>query len=86
MFRNLDELIAAGVAKGPARIAVAACHSPECIAALKQARDIGLADGIFIGDAKKIWELADQVHYDLPAHQVLNEPDPAKAASPCPLL
>jgi phosphate butyryltransferase len=79
MYRNLNELVDAACKLGPVKIAVAAGHSPECVAALKQARDIGLADGIFIGDAKKIWALADQVGYDLPAHQVLNEPDPVKA-------
>jgi len=80
MYRNLNEVVDAARKLGPVNIAVAAGHSPECIAALKQARDMGLADGIFIGDAKKIWALADEVGYDLPVHQVLNEPDPGRAA------
>ncbi len=79
MFRTLNELVEAACRLGPVRIAVAAGHSPECVAALKQAQEIGLAEGIFIGDAKKIWDLADQVNYSLPAHQVLNELDPSQA-------
>jgi phosphate butyryltransferase len=39
-----------------------------------------LADGIFIGDAKKIWSLAGEIGFEIPAHQVLNEPDDLEAA------
>ncbi len=80
MFRSLNEMVEAARGYGPATIAVAAGHSPECLAALKQAAETGLAKGIFIGDAKKIWDLADEIGFDLPAHQVLNEPDDARAA------
>jgi phosphate butyryltransferase len=80
MFRSLDEMVEAAGAYGPVRIAVAAGHSPECIAALKQARDMKLAEGIFIGDAKKIWALADEIGFEIPAHQVLNETNDGEAA------
>ncbi len=80
MFRSLNEMVEAARGYGPVKIAVAAGHSAECVAALKQAREIGLAEGILIGDAKKIWALADEIGFDLPAHQVLNEPDDIKAA------
>ena len=55
MYRTLDEMVEAARSQGPVRMAVAAGHSPECIAALKQAREMNLAEGIFIGDSKKIW-------------------------------
>jgi len=80
MYRTLDELVEGARTQGPVRIAVAAGHSPECIAALKEAREIGLADGIFIGEAKKIWALADEIGFEIPAHQVLDEPNQAAAA------
>jgi phosphate butyryltransferase len=80
MFRSLDEMVEAAKAHGPVRIAVAAGHSPECIAALHQASQMRLADGIFIGDAKKIWALADEIGFEIPAHQVLNEPNDLEAA------
>jgi phosphate butyryltransferase len=80
MFRTLDEMVEAAKAHGPVRIAVAAGHSPECIAALHQASQMRLADGIFIGDAKKIWSLAGEIGFEIPAHQVLNEPDDLEAA------
>jgi len=33
-----------------------------------------------VGDARKIWSLADNIGFELPAHQVLDEPDDGKAA------
>ena len=80
MFRSLDEMVEAAKAYGPFRVAVAAGHSPECIAALKQAREMKLAEGLFIGDAKKIWALADEIGFEIPAHQVLNETNNGEAA------
>jgi phosphate butyryltransferase len=80
MFRTLAEMVEAAKAHGPVRIAVAAGHSPECIEALKQAGQMKLAEGIFIGDARKIWALADEAGYEIPAHQVLNEPNDVEAA------
>lgn len=80
MFRTLAEMVEAAKALGPVRIAVAAGHSPECIEALKRASEMKLAEGIFIGDAKKIWSLADEAGYEIPAHQVLNEPNDVEAA------
>ncbi|MCP5118809.1 MAG: phosphate butyryltransferase, partial [bacterium] len=78
-FRNLDEMVDGARSHGPVTIAVAAGHSAECITALKQARELGLADAILIGDSKKIWALADEAGFEIPAHQVLNEADPAAA-------
>lgn len=72
-------MVEAARRRGSARIAVAAGHSPECIAALKQAKELDLAEGIFIGDAKKIWSLADEISFNIPAHQILNETDDAEA-------
>jgi phosphate butyryltransferase len=50
------------------------------IAALKQARDMNLADGIFVGNAEKIRKLASEVDYRLTAEQVIDERDEAAAA------
>ena len=80
VFQTLDELVSAAASNGPVNVAVAAGHSPESITALKEAAELGLAEGIFIGDARKIWELAQEAGFDLPSHRVLNEPDDAKAA------
>jgi phosphate butyryltransferase len=65
--------------KGPVRIAVAAGHDPDVIEALKQAREMGLAEGTLVGDASRIRALARAVWFDLPESQILHEPDEAAA-------
>ncbi|MCC6860220.1 MAG: bifunctional enoyl-CoA hydratase/phosphate acetyltransferase [Bryobacterales bacterium] len=80
MFRNLDELVAAARAKGPVRIAVAAGHDPDVMEALKQARELKLAEGILAGNADKIRALAAAADFELRDDQVIHEPDEAAAA------
>jgi len=80
MFRNLDELVAAARAKGPARIAVAAGHDPDVMEALKQARELRLAEGVLAGNADKIRALAAAADFELCDDQVIHEPDEAAAA------
>ncbi len=80
MFRNLDDLVEAARAFGPARIAVAAGHDPDVIEALKRAGQIGLAEGIFVGNAHKILELARQAELEIPTARLIHEPDDAAAA------
>lgn len=80
MYRNLDELVMAAKQRGPARIAVAAGHDPDVMAALKQARDMGLAEGILVGNSDKIRALAEPIDFHLAPEQVMHEPDEATAA------
>ena len=80
MFRNLDELVQSATSKGPTRIAVAAGHDPDVIEALKQAQELGLAEGILIGDGKKIRSMTEEIGFELSDHQLIDEPDDAKAA------
>ncbi|MBI3922218.1 MAG: bifunctional enoyl-CoA hydratase/phosphate acetyltransferase [Armatimonadetes bacterium] len=80
MYHQLSELVSAAQQRGPAKIAVAAGHDPDVIEALKQAKEIGLAEGIFVGNAEKIHTLAREVGFEIPAAQILNEPDDAAAA------
>jgi len=80
VFRNLDELVQAATSQGPTRIAVAAGHDPDVIEALKQAQEIGLAEGILVGDGKKIRSMTQAIGFELSDHQLIDEPDDAKAA------
>ena len=81
MFKSLDELVDAARGLGAAaRIAVAAGHDPDAIAALKQAEDMGLARGMFIGNSKKIRAMAEEAGATLTDDQVVDEPDEALAA------
>jgi phosphate butyryltransferase len=50
------------------------------LAALKQARDMGLADGILVGNSEKIRALADPIDYRLAPEQIIHETDEGLAA------
>lgn len=80
MYRSLDELVAAACAQGPVKIAVAAGHDPDVLEALEQADRMGLAQGIFVGQAEKIKSGAKKVGLDIPAERILNEPNEIEAA------
>ncbi|MFB3828793.1 MAG: bifunctional enoyl-CoA hydratase/phosphate acetyltransferase [Bryobacteraceae bacterium] len=80
MYRSLDEMVAAARSRGPAQIAVAAGHDPDVIEALKKAKEMGLAEGILVGDAGKISAMAREAGLQLWPDQVIDERDDAVAA------
>src|SRR5512139_2310828 len=80
MYRTLDEVAAAARAMPPARIAVAAAQDPDVIEALGTARQMGLAEGILVGNSEKIRLLANQAKVYIPEEQIVHEPDDAVAA------
>ena len=80
MFHSLDALVGAAREKGPVRIAVAGGHDQDVIEALKQARDLGLADGVFVGKSEVIRSLAASSQFAIPPEQIIHEPDDAAAA------
>ncbi len=80
MFRSLEELVEAARAGGPVRIAIAAGHDPDVIEAMKKAEEIGLAEGIFVGDPRKTRSLAEAAGLEIPDARLLSEPDEVAAA------
>jgi phosphate butyryltransferase len=80
MFHSLNELVEAAHALGGARIAVAAAHDLDVIAALKEAEQSRLAEGVFVGDSPKIRAMADEIGFRIPESRIIHEPDPAMAA------
>ena len=80
MFRNLDELVEGARRLPPARIAVVAGHDVDAIEALEQARGLGLAEGIFVGDADRIADAVAKAGVEVAAERIIREPDEAAAA------
>ncbi len=79
MFRSFDELLGAARARGPVSIAVANAHDPDVIEALKRARELQLAEGILVGNAARIRDLAREGGFDVSDSQIVNETDPTAA-------
>lgn len=80
MFQSLDELVEAAGRLRPARIAVVAGHDQDAIEALGQARTMGLAEGIFVGDTEKVRGAAEKAGVELPSERIVHEPGEAGAA------
>src|ERR1051325_12156681 len=79
-FKSFPELIEAAKALGKQRIAVAVGQEPDVIESLKIAGEMGLGEGVFVGDAGKIRSMADKVGMDVPASKVINETDQTACA------
>jgi phosphate butyryltransferase len=80
MLKTLDELVQAALSKGPVQIAVAAAHDPDVVEAMKRAKELRLADGIFVGNSEKIVALARKIDFDIPAERIVHEVDESVAA------
>jgi len=53
-LKNLDEVLAAALKRGPFKVAVAAGHDPAALAALAMAEERGLARAVLVGDEREI--------------------------------
>lgn len=81
MHRTLADLVDAARGGSPVQIAIAAAQDPDVIEAMKKAEELGLAQGIFVGDPRQIRSLADAVGLKIPEAQLVPELDDAIAAS-----
>src|SRR2546428_9351781 len=80
MFCSLNQLVDAARARGTARIAVAAGHDPDVIAALKEAEASRLAESTFVGDSQKIRAAANEIGFQIPEHRIVHDVDESAAA------
>jgi phosphate butyryltransferase len=67
----------------PKKVAIAAAHDPEVLAAIRQVQDDGLAKGILTGDEKTIRNVASKHNISLNEFEIINIPDPGMAATKC---
>lgn len=65
------------------KVAVAVAEDQEVLAAVRQAQDEGLAIGVLTGDESKIREIAKNANISLDGFEIINEPNPVKAATLC---
>lgn len=80
MITSLKEVVKTACALGPVPVAIAAAQDVDVIEAMKQAEEIGLASGFFVGDPQKILPMAEAARFTIPAAQLIAEPDDAMAA------
>lgn len=76
---NFAEIMKTARQKGPKTIAVAAAQDLEVLLAVKNARDLGLAEAILVGDASRIRQIAQENQLDLTGFVVIEQADVAQA-------
>lgn len=76
---NFAEIMQTARQKGPKTIAVAAAHDLEVLLAVKNARDLGLAEAILVGDASRIRQIAQANQLDLTGVVIIDQADAVQA-------
>lgn len=76
---NFAEIMQTARQKGPKTIAVAAAQDLEVLLAVKNARDLGLAEAILVGDASRIRQIAQANQLDLTGVSIIDQADAAQA-------
>lgn len=80
MVKSFDEMLEVAASLGPKRVSVAAANDLQTVKACVDARNRGLADPVFTGDAKWIELILKQIGADAEAFETIDEPDPVRAA------
>jgi len=62
------------------KISVAAAEDSHVLEAVKIAKERGIADAVLVGDEEKIRKIAKDINMDIDTFEIINEPDPIKAA------
>lgn len=76
---NFAEIMQTARQKGPKTIAVAAAQDLEVLLAVKNARDLGLAEAILVGDASRIRQIAQANQLDLTGVSIIDQADAVQA-------
>lgn len=79
MIRSFDEILKAAKEQGPKIIAVAVAQDVEVLSAVSNARSLGIADAILVGDRDEIEKVAAGCGVDLAKFQVIDVKDKSEA-------
>lgn len=79
MIRSFDEILKAAKERGPKIIAVAVAQDVEVLSAVSNAKNLGIADAILVGDKDEIEKVAAGCGVDLTKFQVIDVKDKSEA-------
>ena len=80
MITNFNEVLSLAQSQSTKKVAVAVAQDKPVLEAIKDAKEIGLAEAILVGDKDKISEVAKEIGMDLSGFEIIHEVNPAKAA------
>ena len=79
MIRSFDEILKAAKERGPKIIAVAVAQDVEVLSAVSNAKSMGIADAILVGDKDEIDKVAAGCGVDLAKFQLIDVKDKSEA-------
>ncbi len=76
-MKNFQEVMAQARDQGPVRVVVAQAADPEVLSAIIEAKKVGIAEGVLIGDIKAVSGLLADFNEDPATYTILhaNTPD-----------
>ncbi|WP_427339941.1 phosphate butyryltransferase [Caloranaerobacter sp. DY30410] len=80
MIRGFEDVLRLAKERGPKTISVAAAQDKEVLIAVKQAKEMGIADAILVGDKEKITQIADEIGMNLDDFEVIDLKDLKEAS------
>jgi phosphate butyryltransferase len=80
MIKNFNELLEAAKSQKTMRIVVAAAQDEDVILAVSQAKAMGLAEPVLVGDEKKIREIMEKLEINSSEYEIIDEQDMIQAA------
>jgi len=80
MIRTFEEILNKVKCGERKKIAVAVAQDEPVLEAVRDAKNMGLADAVLVGDKEKIQEIANTLGINLDDFEVIDEKDNAKAA------
>ncbi len=75
MAKDFNELLELARKKGPKKVSVAVAEDMDVLAAVKQAKELGIADPILVGDKDKISKIAHEIDFSLEGVEIVDEKD-----------
>ena len=79
-MKKIQEIVEAVKDFPVKKVAVAAAADPTVFSACAKAREEGIAEPIFVGDADKLRALAKEADFDIDPKAIVDEPDNVRAA------
>jgi phosphate butyryltransferase len=74
-LKDFKSLIKLAQKRGPKRISIAVAHDEDVLLAIKEAHDLGIVEGILVGDESLIRELSRRIGLSLKRFTIINEHD-----------
>ncbi|MCT4563135.1 MAG: phosphate butyryltransferase [Maledivibacter sp.] len=75
MIKNFDDVLRFAKERGPKTISIACAQDGEVLMAIDQAKQMGIADAILVGDKEKIQKIAKEKSIDISKYEIIDIKD-----------